>query len=358
MGNAGSVPAVYNEPARGLTIMFIVLTTVATVSRMIARRLQKVKISGDDYMVIVAYLINLGLLVINLLEVRHGAVSLLAMAKMMPDQKLYMKNLTVALGIFYTLAIIAVKMALLLMYRRIFTMNEPWFRLGWWINFLLLMPCYTVFTFTLLGLQVGKPNQFGQNNTLSKVGSPIGGAINAVSDLMILALPVGYVAHRLTLPMREKAAVMGIFCLGLIATSISIMRVARFRIKRDHHWNPAYGFYNDMILSSAESSVGLMCVCLTVIKPLLRKTRDYALASTSVLASFLSSGSGRSRRSNRARATGSDSIHSDAVSLQSRSTRAEGITRVHEYDIDTKALPPGVTQENIQLEHIRPWDGK
>jgi|TARA_R110002003_G_scaffold40_10_gene2716 hypothetical protein len=118
------------------------------------------------------------------------------------------------LGVLYTLAIIAVKISVLFLYRRIFTVNVRWFQIGWWANFILLMPCYTVFTFTLLGLQVTNNLQFGKNN-LSRYGSQVSGSINAFSDLSVLILPVGMVST-LLLPRREKAAILGIFSLGLM----------------------------------------------------------------------------------------------------------------------------------------------
>lgn len=55
MGSASSVPAVYEKEARGITLMLVVLTTVAVASRMLSRRLQRAKTSLDDYLVVVAY---------------------------------------------------------------------------------------------------------------------------------------------------------------------------------------------------------------------------------------------------------------------------------------------------------------
>jgi hypothetical protein len=55
MGSAGSVPAVYDDPARRVTILFIVLTTLAIISRGISRHLQRAKLGIDDVLVYVAY---------------------------------------------------------------------------------------------------------------------------------------------------------------------------------------------------------------------------------------------------------------------------------------------------------------
>ncbi|KAF2688529.1 hypothetical protein K458DRAFT_330926 [Lentithecium fluviatile CBS 122367] len=349
MGNAGSVPATYDAPARGITVMLVVLTTLSMLSRTVSRRLQGASFGIDDGCVIIAYIINLGVLITALLEITLGAVDLPRLSKWTPDEKLYSKNLTLSFGILYTLAIIIVKISVLFLYRRIFTMNERWFRIGWWANFIILMPCYTVFTFTLTGLQVTRGLQFGHND-ISRYAALVSGSINAVSDLLVLILPVGMVL-RLMLPNREKAALLGIFSLGILATSISVMRTIRFQTKRDHHWNQAYSFYNDMISTSTESSTGLMCVCLTVIKPLLRKSRDLAVSSTRNLLSSAS----RSYRS-KGRSTGSASIHSDNISLHSRKHKNDGITAIRQYDVQTKDLAKGITQTDVVLEDAHTWE--
>lgn len=126
------------------------------------------------------------------------------------------------------------------------------------------------------------------------------------------------------------------------ATSISIMRVVRFRIKREHHWNAAYAFYNDSITSSTETSVAMICVCLTVVKPLLRKTRDIAASGAASLVSLISQGSG-GRRSPRSKASGADAIRSTSGAVHSRKHN-NGITAIQQYDIDALPRKPSSSQ--------------
>jgi hypothetical protein len=122
---------------------------------------------------------------------------------------------TIALGMFYIFSILTIKLSVLFLYRRIFTMNSRWFRIGWWMNFLFLFPGWTVVVFTLTGLQLTPTS--GPLNTagLSKIGSPIGRSLNALSDLMVLCLPVGMMLG-LQLPKREKYAVIALFGIGLL----------------------------------------------------------------------------------------------------------------------------------------------
>lgn len=124
------------------------------------------------------------------------------------------------------------------------------------------------------------------------------------------------------------------------------MRVVRFHIKREEKWNAAYSFYNDIMTSSSETSVALMCVCLMVVKPLLRKTREIAISSATGLTQLLSLGSNGGSKAGR-----SNSAQSDNVSLHSRKTN-DGITKIYQYNIESNSLRPSSSQRDIELEHI------
>ena len=144
------------------------------------------------------------------------------------------------------------------------------------------------------------------------------------------------------------------------ATLISIMRVARFRIKRDHHWNAAYAFYNDSMTSATETSVALICVCLIVMKPLLRKTRDIATLGVASLVSLISQGSS-GRRSQRSKASRVDSMRNSRGIIHSQKHGNNGAE--HEYNIE--ALPgkpssskPSSSNDEIALVEMHPWEGK
>jgi len=79
---------------------------------------------------------------------------------------------------------------------------------------LLIFPCYTVASVTLTAWQVGNSQKFGANN-VSKYAAYALGSVNAISDVLVLVRPV-IMVWRLMLPAREKAAVIGVFLLGLV----------------------------------------------------------------------------------------------------------------------------------------------
>lgn len=49
---------------------------------------------------------------------------------------------------------------------------------------------------------------------------------------------------------------------------MSIVRGTIFFINRDHRLNDAYSNYLDIVLTATESSAGLMCACLPLMKPI------------------------------------------------------------------------------------------
>jgi hypothetical protein len=49
---------------------------------------------------------------------------------------------------------------------------------------------------------------------------------------------------------------------------VSIVRGTIFFINRDHRLNEAYSNYLDIVLTATESSAGLMCACLPLMKPI------------------------------------------------------------------------------------------
>ncbi|EHL02344.1 hypothetical protein M7I_1598 [Glarea lozoyensis 74030] len=61
-------------------------------------------------------------------EASHRAFSLPALRKSTSEEQLYLKRVTVALGILYAVSLLFTKISVLFLYRRIFTMNTRWFR--------------------------------------------------------------------------------------------------------------------------------------------------------------------------------------------------------------------------------------
>ena len=120
-------------------------------------------------------------------------------------------QLLVALGTFYTISIVVIKMSLLFLYRRVFTMNHTWFRVCWWGIFIFLFPIWTTWAFAQLGVQSSDP--YSDKKALNDISTPILGFCNALTDILLLILPIRSTL-RLNLPLKQKIALMAIFVLG------------------------------------------------------------------------------------------------------------------------------------------------
>jgi hypothetical protein len=85
-----------------------------------------------------------------------------------------------------------------------------WFTIGWYFTFCLVFPIWFVLVYTWTGLS--------QNNKISegftdKYVIPLDSILTLITDLLILALPVGMIS-KLQLSWTKKLSIMAIFALG------------------------------------------------------------------------------------------------------------------------------------------------
>lgn len=263
MGANNFLPAAHDAPAYGILILDVVLTTAALAGRMVSRRLMKASLSIDDSLAYIAYLANLGLLISGLLLTASGALDLDEVSRQTDQEKRFTRSAYNSLAVLYVFSITFIKLSILFMYRRIFTMLTRWFRYSWWA-ILTLTILWTITCVVLLALQAsGKLPKSG----FSRLGISITGVVNAFTDILLLGLPAAMIS-RMRLAARLKVALISIFLIGGIASIVSIVRGTVFFINRAHQLDEAYSNYLDIVLTATESSAGLMCACLPLMKPL------------------------------------------------------------------------------------------
>lgn len=130
-----------------------------------------------------------------------------------PDDVDFMTKTFIGIGVVYILTILFSKLSVLFLFRRIFTMFNTKFRVAWWINLLFLVPCWSVTSFTLLGITVVRKDL--RNSDISSIGTPTIAVFNALSDIMVLLLPIWSVL-KLRLPKKQKIALCGVFGVGMM----------------------------------------------------------------------------------------------------------------------------------------------
>jgi hypothetical protein len=108
------------------------------------------------------------------------------------------------------------------------------------------------------------------------------GGVNAVTDVLTLLLPVPLV-WKVQLPLRQKAVLAGIFALGGFVCMTSITRaVILNQLRQGDAADYSYDLFLCHLWSITEPTVGIICACLPVCRPLLAKflPRFFALPRT------------------------------------------------------------------------------
>ncbi|KAL8967476.1 MAG: hypothetical protein Q9183_002902 [Haloplaca sp. 2 TL-2023] len=94
------------------------------------------------------------------------------------------------------------------------------------------------------------------------------GVANLLIDFGILLLPVPMI-WRLNLPTRDKVSLTAIFLLGLLACVASIVRVTSFD---EVVWTDiSYTIVGPTVWTTVEQSMGIICACLSTLRPLLTR---------------------------------------------------------------------------------------
>jgi len=88
-------------------------------------------------------------------------------------------------------------------------MITRWFRIAWW-GILTLTLLWTIACITLLALQ-GTGSL--PKNGFSRLGISITGLVNAITDWLILGLPL-YVVAQMKLQTKQRLALVSIFMVG------------------------------------------------------------------------------------------------------------------------------------------------
>lgn len=109
------------------------------------------------------------------------------------------------------------KGAILMLYRRVFSLRTRWFRIGWWTNvgFIVAYSAGSYIPFFLQCRPRPLSTLWHERNScpLNKVGAMVHGSLNALIDLTILVLAIPMV-WALQISRKQKIAVCGIFGLG------------------------------------------------------------------------------------------------------------------------------------------------
>lgn len=250
----------------GISAMFFVLCTLAVIGRLLARKMVKVALEADDFVAILSWVLFTGLIAEQIITAYYIRTVFNSVNYTLKRSHRLLK-LELAGQLTNALLITAVRISILLMYRRVFFPRERWFSIAWW-SMMFIVSAYGIalFTVPLTGcsphLWLDTRNCVQRRRT-SKIGfkSPtILSFANAALDICILMLPIK-ILWSLQMTKQRKILVCGLFSLGLLGVVVSIARaISLLGLAANSNKS------NSMVLiscwSTSEAAVALLCACL------------------------------------------------------------------------------------------------
>ncbi|KAL8933957.1 MAG: hypothetical protein Q9216_006136 [Gyalolechia sp. 2 TL-2023] len=269
----------------GVSAMLFILCTLAVAGRLIARRFAKVSLEADDFVALLAWFL-LTALTAEQIVMAHYIRDQSSFA--VPDTNSFRSQAQIQLAshFTYTFLITAVRISILLMYRRIFSLKNGWFKIAWWTSmFVVLAYCTALLAVSLaqcspysvdnLWLDPMKCRQGPRDTEAGAKAPAIGGFVNALIDICVFLLPVRMV-FGLKLTRKRKILVCALFGLGLLGVAVSIARAIALL---DIDANPANISIANFCWSTAEAAVALICACLPMQRPLFSHVYERYISS-------------------------------------------------------------------------------
>ncbi|KAL4962760.1 uncharacterized protein BDV14DRAFT_191416 [Aspergillus stella-maris] len=260
----------------GVSAVFIVLPCVAVALRVYGRRLKGVPLDMSDYLI-------MGGLVRSLLGVLNCGVGY-HMIEVIQEHGtgpviLFMKEL-VAIQILWAVGNSCVKLSLVSFYCRVFSF--PYF---------ILMAKATA-TFIILwalavilgGFLLCQPFAYTWDQSIpgghcgnQVVSYQITGALNLVTDLMVLTMPMPYL-WKLEMRISQKLPLIAVFAIGLFVCVATIMRLVSLSLLDFN--DLTFNITDALIWGTIEPALGVTLACIPFMKPVFPFTRSMARYTT------------------------------------------------------------------------------
>ncbi|KAL9014999.1 MAG: hypothetical protein Q9173_000376 [Seirophora scorigena] len=268
-----TVPTIDSRQARPLVVA-VVFTSIATSSvilRFIAKRINRSKISLDDYFIVASLFFIYALMTCNIIGVVRGGVGLhMYQLPHMDFLTVFLKAL-IGVQLAWTFALMFCKFSLLTFYVRIFAIRT--FRiLAYMVAAIVSAWALSVFLETFL---LCRPFAYNWDPTITdftcgnrNAAYIAAGSLNIVTDIMVLCLPIPMVWN-LQIPRRNKAILTAVFGMGLFVCIVSILRLI-FLVSvsyTDITWTVT----DPLLWSMLEPCVGVSCACIPLMRPLLSR---------------------------------------------------------------------------------------
>ncbi|KAI4846403.1 hypothetical protein E4T44_05081 [Aureobasidium sp. EXF-8845] len=173
-------------------------------------------------------------------------------------------------SVFYSSSMLSIKIAIMLLYRRLFPIQNFMWR--WWAVFLFAVG-YSVagilteiFDCTPVYFQW---DIFAEGKCINRPAFYIANAVcNSVSDLLILALPIP-VVWNLALTRRKKITLSLVFAMGSAGCIVSIIRLRSIiAYLQQGNGDLTFTITDFVVWSAIETMMSMVCTCVPTLKPL------------------------------------------------------------------------------------------
>ncbi|KAI4133647.1 MAG: hypothetical protein LQ341_006147 [Variospora aurantia] len=261
-------------------VALIVLPTLAVIARLLSRYLAHAGFWYDDLWVVISLLLSYGPIICVLIckslppfsPVKQEARLTQCPAQgtngfgrhiwALEDPKFTVRFMEILYiyAIFFYLSSTAIKICILLFYRRIFPVRE--LKLALQIAMGIVIAYFFGSVLSLIFQCAPIDKYWNREKPGSCVNGDIvlivPGAINAVLNFLIIALPIPLL-WKLRTTVSQKSVLTGIFvCAGFVCI-ISIIRLVV--LSRLHHADVTWNFVNSAIWSAAEPCMGVVSAC-------------------------------------------------------------------------------------------------
>ncbi|EUC27000.1 hypothetical protein COCCADRAFT_10268 [Bipolaris zeicola 26-R-13] len=254
--------------ALAIVTIFTVLSCACVALRLYTRRIILRNVGADDYVIIVAQVLNFAVSAVNYAILIAGGAG--RHVQFVQDKlPVFSKILLAAIAI-YNATQIATKISLLLQYGKIFPGRNMRLICNWGTGFLLMwgaaQQIFTPFICTFKDITHIPEGVCVGNNTLAALNA----VMNLVTDFLILIIPFKPVLQ-LQINVLRKVYLLAILCMGLAVCIISAIRL-NMLIGPHYDWNDiTWQIGTVASLSTLETSLGIMCACIPTLRPLLKR---------------------------------------------------------------------------------------
>ncbi|KAI5272529.1 hypothetical protein E4T47_04206 [Aureobasidium subglaciale] len=188
----------------------------------------------------------------------------------------------VVCAVMYSITMLFSKLSILLLYRRLFPISN--FAKRWWA-----VVAFTV-AYSVGGVFASLFQCRPMESAWSLTTSPdycistekfytANAALNVVSDIMILILPVPIV-WGLNTDIRKKVILTGLFSMGSVSCLVSILRMRSIIVLyKDGFEDLTWGLVEVVVWSQAELTAAMICTCTPCLRPLFEKITPILFSS-------------------------------------------------------------------------------